>query len=64
MPAEISDKNSHGQILIEKTDEQSPNHRMAKVWILQCPAHGIYRANSCDFHERRCPHEGGKPALP
>jgi hypothetical protein len=63
MPALIGDKNSHGQELVEKTEERSPNHAFAKVWIVNCPTQGNYRANSCDFHIRRCPQEGGQPSL-
>jgi hypothetical protein len=56
-------QNKNGQILVETTDLSSPNHRFAKVWILRCPKHGTYKANSCDFHIRRCPEEGGQPGL-
>ena len=63
MPAQIGDTNPHGQILVAKTPDLSPNHRLAKVWILKCPRHGNYKANSCDFHIRRCPVEGGKAGL-
>lgn len=59
----IGDRNKHGQILVETTDQSSPNHAFAKVWILNCPKHGTYKANSCDFHIRRCPQEGGQPGL-
>ena len=58
---EIGKHNRHGQILIEATKQPSPNHPFAKVWIVCCPTHGIYKANSCDFHIRRCPEEGGQP---
>ena len=63
MPANIGDSNVHGQILVDKTTEKSPNHRFAKVWVLRCPEHGLYNANSCDFHIRKCPEEGGQPGL-
>jgi len=55
--------NRHGQVLVRKTEDASPNHDYARVWILRCPTHGEYKANSCDFHIRRCPEEGGKPGL-
>lgn len=61
--AEVGDANAKSQVLIEKTQERSPNHRFAKVWILRCPKHGNYKANSCDFHIRQCPEEGGKAGL-
>jgi hypothetical protein len=63
MPAQIGDANQHGQVLVEKTEDRSANHRFATVWVLRCPQHGIYKANSCDFHIRKCPFEGGKPGL-
>jgi hypothetical protein len=63
MPANPGDQNSYGQVLVEKTKDRSPNHPFATVWILRCPRHGIYKANSCDFHIRKCPDEGGKPGL-
>ena len=59
--AQVGDANATGQVLVQKTNQPSPNHPFAKVWILRCPTHGTYRANSCDFHIRKCPHEGGKP---
>lgn len=59
----VGDHNKYGQILVETTEETSPNHSFAKVWILCCPKHGIYKANGCDFHIRRCPQEGGKPGF-
>jgi hypothetical protein len=63
MPAQVGDANATGQVLVEKTEERSPNHPFAKVWIVRCPRHGVYRANSCDFHIRKCPDEGGEPSL-
>jgi hypothetical protein len=62
MSVEIGDKNRNGQILVEKTNRRG-NHPFAKIWILRCPDkqhHGnrkefTYRANSCDFHIRKCP---------
>lgn len=63
MPAKIGAVNQHGQVLVQVTDERSRNHAFAKVWIVRCPQHGTYRINSCDFHIRRCPDEGGKPGL-
>ena len=60
---QVGDVNTKGQVLVQKTKEPSPNHPFAKVWNLRCPTHGRYRANSCDFHIRRCPHEGGEPEL-
>ena len=63
MPAQVGEPNANGQVLVQKTQEPSPNHRFAKVWILRCPKHGPYRANSCDFHIRKCPLEDGKPGL-
>jgi hypothetical protein len=63
MPAQLGDQNTHGQVLLEKTAARSPNHPFATVWLLRCPKHGPYRANSCDFHIRKCPEEGGKPGL-
>jgi hypothetical protein len=59
----IGCRNKHGQILVETTQQPSPNHAFAKVWILRCPTHGTYKANSCDLHIRRCPQEGGQPGL-
>jgi|SRR5208283_4755032 len=59
----VGDANANGQILVEKTGQQSSNHRFATVWIVRCPRHGTYKANSCDFHIRKCPHEGGEPGL-
>ena len=61
--AKVGDQNGHGQILVEATEQCSPNHAFAKIWILRCPRHGTYKANSCDFHIRRCPEEGGQPGL-
>jgi hypothetical protein len=63
MPAQLGDQNKHGQILVQMTGDRSPNHRFATVWILRCPQHGTYSANSCDFHIRKCPYEGGQPSL-
>lgn len=63
MSAQVGDANSNGQVLVEKTKDRSPNHPFAKVWIVRCPRHGIYRANSCDFHIRKCPDEGGELGL-
>jgi hypothetical protein len=63
MSAQVGDSNAHGQILVEKTNVRSPNHPFANVWILRCPIRGIYKANSCDFHIRKCPVEGGMPGL-
>jgi hypothetical protein len=63
MPAQIGDANAHGQVLIEKAGSRSSNHPFARIWILNCPRHGIFKANSCDFHIRKCPVEGGKPGL-
>ncbi|MGI8958430.1 MAG: hypothetical protein ACR2IV_01450 [Bryobacteraceae bacterium] len=60
-PPQVGDANATGQVLVQKTNKPSPNHPFAKVWILRCPTHGTYGANSCDFHIRKCPHEGGKP---
>jgi hypothetical protein len=63
MPARIGDRNQHDQELVAMTGDRSPNHPFARVWILRCPRHEIYKANSCDFHIRRCPLEGGQPGL-
>jgi len=54
----------HGQVLVRKTPDVSPNRDYAKVWVSRCPIHGEYKAKSCDFHVRRCPEEGGKPGFP
>ena len=56
--------NQRNQMLIEKTPERG-NHPFAKLWLLRCtdPACGLeYLANSCDFHNRRCPNDGGMPS--
>ena len=63
MSVKIGEANANGQILIETTKDRSSNHRFAKVWVVRCPRHGTYKINSCDFHARRCPREGGKPGL-
>jgi hypothetical protein len=63
MSTQVSDANANGQILHQKTKDRSSNHPFAKVWILCCPKHGKYKANGCDFHNRKCPDEGGKPGL-
>ena len=65
---EVGDRNKHGQVLIKKTG-QAGNHRFARLWVLRCEYGHEYGANSCDFHERRCPEPrcergGGKPGLP
>ena len=39
----------HNMIIVERTDEQSPNHPFAKVWIMRCQTDGeLVRVNSCD----------------
>jgi hypothetical protein len=56
--------NRHGQQLVGKSELRG-NHPFAKLWMLRCslPDCGEeYQANSCDFHERRCPKHGGQPA--
>jgi hypothetical protein len=62
MPA-IGDKNIHGQRLVSQTGARG-NHPYARVWALECGSCGqTYGANSCDFHIRRCPCQGGKAGL-
>lgn len=63
MSAQVGEANANGQILVQKTNVPSANHRFARVWIVRCPKHGTYKANSCDFHIRKCPNEGGQPGL-
>ena len=60
----IGDHNRNGQILKRKTDHQE-NHPFATIWELECKHCGReYGANSCDFHERRCPNcQDGKPGV-
>lgn len=54
----VGQANPSGQVLVQKTNQVSPNHRFARVWIVRCPRRGTYKANGCDFHIRKCPHEG------
>ena len=64
MAAVVGDVNKHGQKLIRKTTLRG-NHPFARLWVLRCSEPGCnqeYEANSCDFHIRRCPDHGGKPA--
>ncbi len=64
--AEAGERNMYHQELVRKTNERG-NHRFAKLWILRCGEPGcgrLYEANSCDFHNRRCPDHGGRgPSL-
>jgi hypothetical protein len=66
--ADVGSENKKGQKLLQKTDW--PGSRpFARTWLLQCTkCGGVYGANSCDFHNRRCPqpnceYGGGKPGL-
>lgn len=61
--AKIGEVNQHEQRLVRQTAERG-NHPFATIWVLQCPrCDQAYGANSCDFHIRRCPCQGGKPGL-
>lgn len=55
--------NINGQRLVEKTADRG-NHPFAHVWQLECTKCGAhYEANSCDFHNRRCPNcQDGAPS--
>lgn len=69
--SKIGVANRNRQLLLEKTSRRG-NHRFARLWILRCEVCGEkYGANSCDFHNRKCPrlaskceNGGGKPGLP
>jgi hypothetical protein len=64
MARRVGERNANRQVWVHKTPERSPNHRWARVvWILRCLKHGPYRANTCDFYIRKCPHEGGRPGF-
>lgn len=61
--ATLGDANSNGQKLVALTGARG-NHPFATIWVLECAECGqSYGANSCDFHIRRCPCQGGKPGL-
>jgi len=59
-------KNKHGQIVVRDTGAASISHPYARVVELKCSECGkFYGANSCDVHERRCPHcQHGRPGEP
>ncbi len=64
MSAGIGELNKNWQMLIAKSDRRG-NHRYARLWLLRCSDRDCgleYEANSCDFHRRRCPRDGGKPS--
>ncbi len=64
MSAGIGELNKNWQMLIAKSDRRG-NHRFARLWLLRCSDRDCgleYEANSCDFHSRRCPRDGGKPS--
>jgi hypothetical protein len=65
--AEIGDTTVKHQRLIKKTRNASTTHPFAKIWILECEAHGHrYGSNSCDAHIRQCPlcHPRAAPSEP
>ena len=64
MLAAIGELNKNWQMLIAKSDRRG-NHPYATLWLLRCSDRDCgleYEANSCDFHSRRCPRDGGKPS--
>lgn len=56
--------NKNHQEALLHTELRSAQHRFAKLTLMHCHACSIsYLGQSCDAHERRCPHcQGGKPA--
>jgi len=58
----VGSKNRHNLVLVEKTKRRSSNHPFALVWIVRCQHGEQFGVNSCDFHNRKCPHSGGAEA--
>jgi len=65
MSANVGDVNKNHQTLIEQSKVRSSNHQYALIWKVRCgDCENEYGVNSCDFHNRRCPHcQGGKPSV-
>jgi hypothetical protein len=57
MSIPIGQVNRSNQKVIKNLQRKSDNHRFATLYKLQClDCEHAYEANSCDLHERKCPH--------
>ncbi|OQW99583.1 MAG: hypothetical protein BWK74_01895 [Desulfobacteraceae bacterium A6] len=54
---EVGQQNKNKQVLMRKTERKSTTHRFARIWVMHCKiCDHEYGSNSCDAHERHCPH--------
>ena len=61
----VGEVNRNGLRLVRKTNTMSPNHRYARMWVVCCEkCTHEFGANSCDFHDRKCPCQGAKAGFP